>query len=640
MRALAAIFLLTTLAAARLNFWAPAIPPRAHYSIQAKYVAEAGRLEGTETIRFRNHTRQPIGRLALSWWGDVLRVRANGEPAASAPASPSLALFDLPHPVAPGGQLELEVEFGGPFTLDPHTGNELAASLSPRLWWGFGTLDDYEVRLQVPDGYTVATSGRYDSRAGVYKGEGIREFGLFIGKGYESAEADAGDVRVRAIFTAKGRPCAELLLKTAVDVIGFYRQQFGFYPHRSLSIVPGMDRPAGGYPPASALVAIHGQERLSERPEAHWRWITAHEIGHMYWSNYVLAQGSNDLNWLMVGLGIHADREYRRARGIKSDAIQLEQVYVSGAKQGLDTTMDVTDEQLDAIHWDFNNTVEHGKSTAMLNALESALGAETFARIYSRCLKEYAGKQLGWREFQRVSEDESGQDLDWFFEQWVRSSGSANYRVAGTQCSPADGLFNCTVRVERLGLMRMPVAVSARFEDGSEQVAQTERLADLDELKFQAKSPLKEVMVEPNAVVAMIDSPLDRRRTFIAKISEMPWTGAADAAVDAYRQACDSKIEDQFTWFKLGLLLYDGRHYPEALEAMSRVGGSDPDWGFAALVWQGHLLDLLGRRAEAVARYQEALKVPGSPRMQHSQYNLIIDKTWVEERLKTPFERK
>jgi tetratricopeptide (TPR) repeat protein len=627
------------LATARVNFWAPVNPPRAHYSIQARFVAESSRLEGTETIRFSNSAQQPIGRLALAWWGDNLRVRANGEPVASVPANPNIALFELPHAVAPGGQIELVVDFGAPFKLDPRTENGLMPMLAPHLWWGFGTLDDYEVRLQVPDGYTVATSGRYDSRAGLYKGEGIREFGMFIGKGYESAEADAGDVRIRAVFTAQGRPCAELLLKTAVDAINFYRREFGFYPHRSLSIVPGMDYPAGGYPPASALVAIHGQERMAERPEAHWRWITAHEIGHMYWSNYVLAQGPEDLNWLMVGLGIHADRAYRRARNITQAGV-LEANYVSGAKQGLDTTMDVTDEQLDAIHWDFNNTVEHGKSTAMLNALESVLGTEIFDRIYRRCLKDYAGRQLGWREFQRVCENESGQDLDWFFEEWVRSSDSANYRVAGQQCSPAGGLFDCTVRVERIGLMRMPVTVAARFEDGSEQLAQTERLADLDELKFQAKSPLKEVVLEPSAAMAMIDSPLDRRRTFIAKISEMHWTGAGEQALEAYRQARELKIEDQFMWFKLGLLLYDGRHYPEALEAMTRVSGSDPDWGFAGLVWQGHLLDLLGRRAEAVARYQEALKVAGSPHMHHSQYNLTIDKPWVEDRLKTPFERK
>jgi hypothetical protein len=67
-------------------------------------------------------------------------------------------------------------------------------------------------------------------------------------------------------------------------------------------------------------------------------------------------------------------------------------------------------------------------------------------------------------------------------------------------------------------------------------------------------------------------------------------------------------------------------------------GGSD--WRFMGLVWQVHVLDLLGRRAEAVASYQEALKVPGSPSMQHSQYSLVINKQWVEERLKTTFERK
>jgi tetratricopeptide (TPR) repeat protein len=628
------------MAVARTDFWAPVTPPRAHYSVEVRFDAEASRLEGTETIRFRNNTRLPIGRIALDWFGDVLRVRVDGVPVEPTPGKYDVALFDLPHDVAPGGEIKLAVEFGVPWKLDPRTGNALTSYLSPRLWWGFNTLDDYEVRLRVPDGYAVGASGRYDPSAGMYKAEGIRTFGLFVGKGYESAEADAGDVHVRAVFTTAGRRCAELLLKNAVDVINFYRQQFGFYPQRSLTIVPGMDYPAGGYPPATGLVVIHGQERLSERPEAFWRWITAHEVGHMYWSHYVLGQGREPLTWLMLGLGLHADRAYRLARGITGGVGALEQNYISGAKKGLDTTMDVTEEQLDAINWDFNNTVEHGKSEAMINALESVLGARTFAGIYRRCLREYAGKQLGWREFQRISEIESGQDLDWFFEEWARSSGSADYRVAGQECAPAGSLFNCTVRVERLGEMRMPVTIAARFEDGSEQRAQTERLADLDELKFQAKSPLKEVVIEPDGTVALAQAPPRAQRELMAKVSQMPWTGVGEAALEAYRQASKLKIEDADTWAKLGLLLYDGRYYAEALEAMTKLAGSDPDWRFVALVWQGHLLDLLGRRAEAVARYQEALKVPGSPSMQHSQYKLVIDKHWVEERLKTPFERK
>jgi len=640
MRTFVFMFLFTTMAVARTEFWAPVTPPRAHYSVEARFVADASRLEGTETIRFRNDTRQPIGRIALDWHGDVLRVRANGVPIEPSPGKHSIALFDLPSDVAPGGEIELFVDFGAPWKLDPRTGSAITSFLSPHLWWGFGTLDDYEVRLRVPNGYAVGTSGRYDSPTGLYKAEGVRAFGLFIGKGYESAEAEAGDVHVRAVFTAAGRPCADLLLKTAVDVIGFYRQQFGFYPQHSLSIVPGMDYPAGGYPPATGLVVIHGQERLSERPEAFWRWITAHEIGHMYWSNYVLAQGPNSLSWLMIGLGIHADREYRRARGIKGNVIALEQDYARGVKQGLDTTMDVTEEQMGAIHWDFNNTVEHGKSTAFLNALESVIGAETFAGIYRRCLKEYAGKQLGWREFQRISEIESGQDLDWFFEEWVRSSGSADYRIAGQECSPAGSMFNCTVRVERLGLMRMPVTVAARFQDGSEQRARTERLADLDELRFRAKSPLKEVVLEPDSAVVLVEAPSASQRVLMAKILQMPWTGVGEAALDAYRQAREAKIGDAEVQFKLGLVLYDSRYYQESLEVMTQLAQGDSDLRFAATVWEGHLLDLLGRRAEAVARYQEALKVPGAHAIRHDQYNLVIDKNWLEERLRTPFERK
>jgi len=628
------------MAFAHTEFWAPVAPPRAHYSIDAKFVADASRLEGTESIRFRNDTRRPIGRIALEWYGDVLKVRANGVPAERSPGKYSIALFDLPQAVRPGGEIELSIDFGAPWKLDPHTGSAITSFLSPYLWWGFGTLDNYEVRFHAPHGYAVATSGRYDPQADAYRAEGVRMFGLYVGKGYESAEADAGDVHVRAVFTAAGRPCAELLIRTAVDVIGFYRERFGFYPQRSLSIVPGMDRPAGGYPPATGLIVVHGQERFSERPEPFWRWITAHEIGHMYWSNYVLAQGPDDLTWLMIGLGLRADHEYRRARDITGGTGALEQNYVSGVQQGIDTTMDVTNEQEAAIHWDFNNIVEHGKSIAFLNALESIIGPETFTKVYRRCLKEYAGKQLGWREFQRIAEIESGQDLDWFFDEWVRSSANATYRVAGQECSPAGNAFDCTVRVERLGKMQMPVTVAARFADGSEQRVQTDRLADLDELKFPAQSPLKEVVIEPDHTVALAEPSASAQLE--AKISQMDWT-VRDEPLEVYRQARDLKIQDGPVWFKVGLLLYDGRHYQEALDAMTRVAGlagSDSAWGFAATVWQGHLLDLLGRRAEAVARYQEALKAPGSPHMRHDQYNLVINKQWVEERLKTPFERK
>ena len=51
------------------------------------------------------------------------------------------------------------------------------------------------------------------------------------------------------------------------------------------------------------------------------------------------------------------------------------------------------------------------------------------------------------------------------------------------------------------------------------------------------------------------------------------------------------------------------------------------------------MLDLLGRRPEAIEKCQAALALPGTPEIRHDEYKMKIDKTWVEERLKIPFTR-
>jgi len=145
MKTFAFVVLFTTAAVARTNFWAPVAPPHAHYSIDEEFVADPSHLEGSETIRFRNTTQRPIGRIALDWYGEILTVRANGVAATPSPGKYSPALFDVPNDVPPGGQVALAIDFRAPMKLDPKNGSAITSSLSPHLWWGFGTLDDYEL---------------------------------------------------------------------------------------------------------------------------------------------------------------------------------------------------------------------------------------------------------------------------------------------------------------------------------------------------------------------------------------------------------------------------------------------------------------------------------------------------------------
>jgi hypothetical protein len=613
-------------AGAQTGFWAPVEPPRADYMIDARISADGSRLTGQERIRFTNAATRPIRRVALRWWGDQMEVQE----ADRVDSAGGAVLYDLRRDVQPGESVELKVTFGAPLKWTDE--GVISSSLGPKLWWGFSTHDDYTVRFAVPDAMRVATSGRFID--GAWRAAGLRTFGFFVGRKHQIVEADAGDVHVRVLYPAGADKAAGLILKTAADAIQFYRGRFGTYPHRSISVVPGMSHPAGGYPAASALVVIHGQGNFALRPENHWRWITAHEIGHQYWMEHVLADGPDSLNWLMIGLGLYADREYRRARGITDGTGDLWRNYVSGVREGIDTTMDVTPEQEHAIGWDFNNVVAHGKSMALVNSLEDVLGASLFDQFYRRLLQDYGGKRLSWHRFRREAEASSGEDLGWFFDQWVRSPAAVQF-ASSHDCAARNGTFDCEITVRREGGLAVPVTVAARLEDGTEQRLRADRWPRVQRLRLAAVSRIHTVVIDPDAAVAQAQPPPEPERAIRSRIRDLPWSGAGDAPVQLMQEALSVPIADAGVWRKLAMTLYDGKHYEQALAALEHL---DP--AFFRLVWEGINLDLLNRRTDALDRYRRALQLPAKPVLTHSQYKLRIDEEWVRHRLAAPFTRQ
>ncbi|MHC4354053.1 MAG: M1 family aminopeptidase, partial [Planctomycetota bacterium] len=413
--------------------WMPADPPKVLYKIDCSIDTEEGLLKGQEIISFANSTSQPIRTFALM--GSVhgnegLEIVGNGKPVTlSNKVYDNPIIFSLAEPVGPAESVVLDVKFSLSVPALWKSA-EMAALVNwcPRIWYGFDAHGDYDVRVDVPDGYTVITSGLPDSKSGYYHAEDTKSFGMIITKTHDILQERAGDVLIRCLYRQKAKKCAELLLTTAVDAVTFYRQRFGFYPYQALTIVPGSDRPVGGYPMATGIVAIHGMERMDEKPKIHWQWIVAHEIGHQYWGEYVLEKDKP--GWLWIGLGIYADREYCRARGLglqKHKEVMAR--YIQGVRNGLDTTMNVSQEKLSGIGFDFNNVVIHGKGFSVVSALDCCLGKDDFDKIYRRCLNEFGGRRLGAHEFRAVCEEETSRDLGWFFKQWVNSNRYLSYDI-------------------------------------------------------------------------------------------------------------------------------------------------------------------------------------------------------------------
>ena len=111
-------------------------------------------------------------------------------------------------------------------------------------------------------------------------------------------------------------------------------------------------------------------------------------------------------------------------------------------------------------------------------------------------------------------------------------------------------------------------------------------------------------------------------------------TNSCRQIASRYSAAWLTEIADPNMLIKLGLALYDAGNYQRALNVFQHLEGANPG---VALVWQGQMLDLLGRRDEALAAYTKAAAQQVNQR--HDQYGLALDKQYIQQRIETPFKR-
>ena len=120
------------------------------------------------------------------------------------------------------------------------------------------------------------------------------------------------------------------------------------------------------------------------------------------------------------------------------------------------------------------------------------------------------------------------------------------------------------------------------------------------------------------------------------------------ASVEIAEAFTPSWVEEAVTsrdYLRLGFALYDVARYEEAravfaqFRADSRSEGT-PETIALASIWEAHMLDLLGRRSEAVSLYQAVVDMELQDTWSHGQYGMRYALSpYAAERLETPFER-
>jgi aminopeptidase N len=162
-------------------------------------------------------------------------------------------------------------------------------------------------------------------------------------------------------------------------------------------------------------------------------WVQLHEFGHEWWGNLVTASDWRDF-WIHEGFqsffdAYFVEKMWGRERFVKSlpNRIKFLQNYKPVAPREPRTTTEMYFQPPDYMKAD--NDI-YGKGALILNTLRFYLGDEAFFRSMRRMAyptpameKITNGKQtrlVTTDDYLRIAEKESGKQLDWFFELYLR----------------------------------------------------------------------------------------------------------------------------------------------------------------------------------------------------------------------------
>jgi hypothetical protein len=211
----------------------------------------------------------------------------------------------------------------------------------------------------------------------------------------------------------------------------------------------------------------------------------------------------------------------------------------------------------------------------------------------------------------------------------VRSRGVWKIRAAS---------FAQTFGATTPALMDSLIAIFARQVEGYQRMAR-----DFSAREFASREEATDWMYYALSSGISEPPPSTEAAPLARQIQSLFKPGAQGDPIRLYERAKAIEGLDTESWFPLGLLLYDagGRYDTQALDAFvcaEKSARLSLDQ-YAALVWQGHILDLQGQREQALDRYRRAEAVDYAHEISHDQYHMKINGTWIKQRLAEPFQR-
>jgi len=204
----------------------------------------------------------------------------------------------------------------------------------------------------------------------------------------------------------------------ARQALDFYSEHVGPYSYEKLANVAaaGIN---GGTEHASAI--FYGERGIRAQPATG---LVAHEVAHQWFGNSVTESDWDDV-WLSEGFATYFTHLFTENYAGR-DAM------VEGLKRDKNTvfTFEKANPTLAVVHDNLSDMSKvldrlvYQKGGWVLHMLRGQIGTDTFWAGIREYYRTYRNSSATTADLARVMEQASGQDLAWFFKQWLYRAGS------------------------------------------------------------------------------------------------------------------------------------------------------------------------------------------------------------------------
>jgi len=275
-----------------------------------------------------------------------------------------------------------------------------------------------------------------------------------------------------------------------VSMIEFYSQVFGEYPF--IREKYGMAEIPGGASMEHQTCTSYSSLLITGTHA--YDWIVAHELAHQWWGDLVTLADWADI-WLNEGFATYSDALWQEylygSEGLKSRMTEFKNIYFTHHEGSEHPIYDPPQGHLFCV-------IEYEKAAWVLHMLRFVVGEDNFWEILKKYAQDYAYDNASTEDFRGVGEQVYGEDLEWFFNQWIYHAGYPTYQY-GWGYSGQNGVRVVINQIqEDFPLFKMPVELQFTFPSGTvKKIVWVEQKYNTFDFFFQ--ETLSDVLFDPDS---------------------------------------------------------------------------------------------------------------------------------------------